>query len=291
MATRLTTRPEAFSIGILALVIAGLYVPTVAEMVRQWSSHPYAGYAMFVPAFSAVVLYTDRKRLRNAVGPGARAGYAVVALGLGLFAVGQWALGFTARGVSLVVVIAGLGLALLGTRWVTAAAFPLAYLVLMIPPPLAVFKAVTFHAQLFVAATSAGLLRLLDVPLVRDGLNLRLPQITLEVAEACNGFRFLTSLVVLMIAFSRLALDTPGRRVLLVTLAVPAAVTANVLRVTVTGLAAHLLGPEETMTFVHYWAGKGIWLVTIAVLVATGLLLRGSARSTTGSLGRREVRA
>jgi Transmembrane exosortase (Exosortase_EpsH) len=59
---------------LVVLVLTGIYAPVLADMGRAWWVHPYAGHGMFVPAFSAYILWLSRSRFRAASGRGHPAG-------------------------------------------------------------------------------------------------------------------------------------------------------------------------------------------------------------------------
>src|SRR5207244_3654782 len=80
------------------------------------------------------------------------------------------------------------------------------------------------------AIVLAGL-GLLEVPVYQSGVTIELPSMTLKVAEACNGLRFLMALLVLTAAFAQITQRTVVDRAALVVAAVPIAIVANAMRV------------------------------------------------------------
>ena len=257
-----------------ALLLAAIYVPTSAEMARAWWTHPYAGHGMFVPAFSAFVAWMDRRRLRAACSRGSWAGLPVILLGLGVLALGRWAGSVALEGVSLVVTVAGLVLWSFGARCLKAAAFPVGFLLLMVPLPRPVVDAVTLDLQLFAVGFAGAALDLLDVPFYLDGVLIRLPGITLAVAEVCNGLRFLLALLVVTIAFAQVSQRTLPRKFIVGASAIPIAILANAVRVAAVVLAVQYLGPQAASGFIHNSIAKGVWALTLIPLGVLGLVLR-----------------
>ena len=45
--------------ALVALALAGVYVPMFRQMVHAWMEDTYAGHGMFVPLFSAVIVWID----------------------------------------------------------------------------------------------------------------------------------------------------------------------------------------------------------------------------------------
>ena len=260
------------------LVLAIVYGPTLYDLVYEGWTNTYAGHVLFVPAFAALFAWANRDRLRAVATKGSPAGLAVVVAALVLLALGRWSSSLVLQTLSIVMAVAGLVLWWAGWRLLLAARASVGFLIFMIPLPLAVVDSVTLSLQRFVAWSSAAMLDLLGVPVHHEGVFLTLPQMTLEVAEVCNGLRFLMTLLVLTIAFGQVSQRTIGRKVLLAVVAVPVAILANAVRVAGIAFAAFHVGPEAASGFYHLLVGKVVWGVTIVVLVAFGLLLR---RTTT----------
>ena len=247
-----------------AVALAALYAPAVTEMLHLWRTDTYAGHGMFVPLFSAVVAWTERARLRRAAGPGHPAGAAIVLAGLGLLALGALADSVLLRGASVAVTIAGLVAWMCGLRCLGAAAFPITFLLLMTPLPRAVVGAVTLQVQLFVT--------------------IELPSMTLQVAEACNGLRFLMALLVLTAAFAQITQRTVVDKAALVVAAVPIAIVANAMRVAAIVVGVQYVGPEAARGTIHHWIGKGMWGLTLVALIGLGLLLARRSSAKVGPL-------
>ena len=262
------------------LPLAWIYAPVFTEMARIWWTHPYAGHGMFVPAFSAFLVWADWDRLREAAGRRKPAGMLVIALGLGLLALGRWAESLLVQGLSVVVVVAGMVLWGFGLPCLRAAAFPVGFLLFMVPLPQLLVDAVTLKLQLFAAGFAGMALGLLDVPFYQAGVLIELPTITLKVAEICNGLRFLTALLVLTVAFAHVSQRSLPRKLVLAVTAVPIAIVANAVRVATIAAAAHYVGPQAASGLIHTSIGKGVWALTLIPLIALGLLLRRGGGST-----------
>ena len=140
-------------LAVLSVIVA--YLPFLREIVHLWRVDPYAGHGMFVPLYSAFLLWADRHRL--GVVPRRRTpGGALVVMGaLALLAAGQWLATITLQGLSLVAAVAGLALWAHGARRLRAAAFPLAFLLFMMPLPHSIVGAFTLDLQAFAATSRA----------------------------------------------------------------------------------------------------------------------------------------
>jgi exosortase len=170
--------------------------------------------------------------------------------------------------VSFIGVLAGLVLFLAGRAQLRALAFPLAFLLLMIPLPALIFNRIAFPLQLLASRAGATALEWASVPVLREGNVLVLATTTLEVAEACSGIRSLVSLLTLAIVLGQFSLRTRWGRGALAAASVPVAIAANAGRVAGTGLAAHFWSPEAAEGFFHAFSGWIVFGVAFAVLLA-----------------------
>ncbi len=259
---------------LITLVLAVLYEPVFAGMVHVWRTDTYAGHGMFVPFFSVFLLWTARNRIRAAVGRGDPAGILLITLALGILALGRWGESILVQGLSVVIAVAGIVLLGFGKRCLRQAAFPIGFLLFMVPLPRLVVATLTRHLQLFVAGFAAAALETLGIPFHQNGLFISLSTITIEVAEVCNGLRFMMGLLVLTLAFAHVSQRTLGRKLVLVASAIPVAVLANALRIATIAIGVHYIGPEAAEGIIHNTIGKAIWALTIISLVALGLILR-----------------
>src|SRR5207237_6491746 len=140
---------------------------------------------------------------------------------------------------------------LLGWRHVRALAFPLSFLLLMIPIPAIIFNQIAFPLQLLASQFGESAMSLANVPVLREGNVIVLANTTLEVAEACSGIRSLVSLLTLAIVYGYFSDRRAGVRVAIALSAVPVAILANGLRVAGTGIAAHFYGAAAAAGFFH----------------------------------------
>jgi exosortase len=257
-----------------AVVLTVAYATTFSQLAFLWRTDPYAGHGMFVPLYSAFLVWADRHRLRKVTRRRDERGLMVMLLGLCILGLGRQVESGTLEGISVVVVAAGMVLLAFGGGFLRAVAFPVCFLVFMLPLPRAVVDVVSIHLQNLAAAFATSTIQFAGLPCYRAGIFIELPRATLAVAESCNGLRFLMALVTLTAAFAHASQRTPGRKLLLVGAAVPLAILANAVRVTVIALAAHYAGPAAAVGWIHHLIGKSVWALTLIPLLGLGLLLR-----------------
>jgi exosortase len=167
-------------------------------------------------------------------------------------------------------------------------AFPIAFLLLMIPVPAVIFNPITFPLQLLSSRFGEWTLSACQVPVLREGNVIQMANTSLEVAEACSGIRSLISLLTLGIVYGYFIEPRIWLRMALALSTVPIAIVANAIRVSGTGLAAHFYGAEAAEGFFHTFSG---WLVFIVAFVMLFVLHRVLLQLAPGKKGKTEESA
>jgi exosortase len=257
---------------LLIAVVGLLYGSVLKGLVLDWARDPDYGHGFIVPLFAGYALWHSSGRWRNLPHKSTYFGLAVILAAIALLIVGSLGAELFLSRISLLVLLAGIVLYLFGWKMLGAVAFPLGYLVLMVPLPSIIYNQVTFPLQLQASRLAADTLEAVQVPVLREGNLLILPNHTLEVVEACSGIRSLMSLIALVIAYGYLTERRLWVRIALAALIVPIAVLSNGFRVFGAGVSTYFLGPEWAEGFFHAFSG---WLIFMTALI--GMLLAHQA--------------
>ncbi len=244
----------------LVLVIGVLYASVLFRLSLDWWNDPDYGHGMLVPIFSAYVIWTSLRSYGPLPWQPARSGLAVVFVAMALLTAGFFGAELFLSRVSFLVLLAGLVLALAGRPLLTAVRFPLFYLLFMIPLPQIIYNQITFPLQLFTSRLASDCLRIVGIPVLREGNLVFVPHYSLEVAQACSGIRSLMSLVALSVAYGYFAEKRLWARIALAGFMVPVAIFCNGIRVFGSGLLGNYFGPELAEGFFHAFSG---WLIFI----------------------------
>ena len=276
LATRVS-RPELsraiIPLAILGLLILGLYHTILVRLVEHWYIDPDYSHGFLVPLMTLYFVWERRQQLFTLPVTPHKAGIGLLGLGLLMLVLGSAGAELYLQRSSLIVVIAGLVLLLLGKPYLRALAFPIAFLLFMVPLPAIVVNTIAFPLQLFAAKTAAFCLFNFGIPVLREGNVIALAGTTLEVAEACSGIRSLQALLALGTVYAYFTQSSMWKRWTLVLLSIPIAIVANAFRVSGTGILAHYWGPQAAEGFYHTFSGWLIFLVAFVLLLACGWLL------------------
>lgn len=196
-------------------------------------------------------------------------GLVIIAVAICTLIVGQMGAELFLSRFSLLLILAGLIVLLMGWPMLRATIFPWAFLVLMIPIPAIIFNQITFPLQLLASRVAAAVLPLFGVPVFREGNVINLPAMPLDVAEACSGIRSLMSLITLAIIYGYLMEKRLWVRYLLAFASVPIAIVANSVRIIGTGLLVQYWDPDKAEGYFHASWG---WLIFVISLVLLYLL-------------------
>ena len=263
---------------VLASSVAILYAPVLERLVKQWYSDPEYSHGFLVPLISGFVLWRKRELIAKTPSqPSAILGIITVFVALALLFLGSLGAELFLTRISLILIVLGLTLYFQGFPLLRALSFPIGFLLLAIPLPALIYNQIVFPLQLFASQLATGILDLTHaMPILREGNVLILPNVTLEVVEACSGIRSLMSLTTLAIGYGYLVEKSVLIRCLLAIGTVPVAVIANGTRVMVTALLSYYVDPKAAEGLTHEFSGIVIFIVaTLMMLVLHALLVRG----------------
>ena len=244
-------------------LVAALYGPVLTQMVIQWWQDPDYGDRFVVPVFVGYVLSQRRHKLRQVSLQPNNFGFPLMLGAIGLLLVGTLGAELFVSRSSLLFLLGGILLFFAGWKMLSAVAFPLAFLALMIPLPALIYNQVTFPLQLLASRLASNSLELLGIPVLREGNVLVLPNYSLEVVEACSGIRSLMSLIALAVAYGYFVEQRLWARITLVVMMLPIAVASNALRVVGTGVVTYFWGPQYAEGFFHFFQG---WLIFVSAV-------------------------
>lgn len=257
-------RRQALALLLLLAGAALVYAPVLVRLSRDWAHDDNYSHGFLVVPLAFYFTWERRARLSSAVSRPSALGLVLVLAGLAVLIAGTLGAEFFLTRISFLLVITGAVLYLLGPDHLKILAFPLSFLLLMIPIPAILFNQIAFPLQLFASRFGTAAMQACAVPVLREGNVIILANTTLEVAEACSGIRFLISLLTLGIVYGYFMDRRTSARIAIALATVPIAIVANGLRVAGTGILASFYGPEAAEGFFHTFSG---WLVFVFAFV------------------------
>ena len=252
----------------LALSFALLYRNVIAKLVYDWENDGNYSHGFLIVPLALYLAWERRDRLIAAARRPSMFGLIVVIGSLLTLIAGVLGAELFLSRTSMIGLVAGTVLFVLGWEHFKVLLFPISFLFLMVPIPAIIFNQIAFPLQLIASRFGEATLSLANIPALREGNVIMLANTTLEVAEACSGIRSLVSLLTLGIVYSYFTDHRGWVRVLVSLSTIPTAIIANGIRVAGIGIAAHYYGAEVATGFVHTFSGWVLFVVAFAILFA-----------------------
>lgn len=260
-----------FTVAVVSFAL--LYADVFRGLWRDWSLDDNYSHGFLIVPIAAYLAWERRDRLRAAAVQPSVLGLLVIIASLALLVVGILGAELFLSRVSIVGVLVGGVLFVLGWAHLRVLFFPLAFLLLMIPIPAIIFNQIAFPLQIMASQTGEAGLSALHIPVLREGNIIFLASTTLEVAQACSGIRSLVSLLTLGIVFGYFIDSRVWARTVLALTTIPIAVLSNGLRVAGIGVTANAYGPEAAEGFMHTFSGWLVFLVAFVMLLVVYRIL------------------
>ncbi len=242
-------------------------------MFTIWFSSPEYSHGVLIPLIAAFLVWQRKDRLAACEFSGSWAGVALVVLGGALFLVGHLATVFVLQQYALLLVIYGVILALTGWAVFRQLWVPLLILFFMIPLPRFVLANFSAQMQLISSEIGVWVIRLFGISVYREGNVIDLGAYKLQVAEACDGLRYLFPLMTLgfiMAYFYRAAF---WKRLLVFLSSIPITILMNSFRIGVIGVTVEHWGVRMAEGFLHEFQGWVVFMASAALMLAEMAIL------------------
>lgn len=264
-----------FSIWVL---VASLYATHMYSLYHSvWAAYDYTHAYLILPLFlwlvwrKRVVLRESMKRIEQ----GSNIfGLFILLFGISLFIFG-WRRNFVSvTTASLLPVLYGLVNYLYGAGVTRILAFPILYLIFLVPLPAGIVDSITLPMRYGVSIATAGILEFLRYPITREGLLLSIGSDELFMGQPCSGFRSLISLFSLALIYVYLSRINLQKKALMVSFIIPFALLGNLIRVLLLCIITYYFGMDAGQGFFHNFSGMVIFIIIVAGLFGMECLLR-----------------
>ena len=262
------------AVALLAVLAAGfllLLVPTVLDLSREVWQSDEQGHGPIIGAVSLWLIWKRRQAVIDApYQPANFAGSVLFVLAMLSYALGRSQQILQGEVVGLMLAAVAMLLLLRGVQGLRAVAFPLLFLVFLVPLPGVLVQAMTIPLKTAVSYAAEVLMYHAGYPIGRTGVILIVGPYQLLVADACAGLNSMFTLEALgLLYMNLLGYTSKLRNVLLAILVIPIAFVANVVRVMVLILVTYHFGDEAGQGFVHTFAGMVLFGVGLTMMLIT----------------------
>ena len=257
--------------GCLALLTL-LFIQPLTRLILYASHSDLHSHILLVPFITAYLLYIQRGRsagYRSSIaGTVTVGGIGMAALAAAIAWRGSLSINdeLALTALAFVCFIEAGGFLFLGSKWMAAAAFPVAFLIFMVPLPDAAVNWLENASMLASAEAAALYFNLAGTPLVRTGTVFELQGIVLRVAQECSGIRSSWVLFIASLLASHVFLRTRWRRLVLVAFVIPLGILRNGFRILVIGLLCVHVGPHMINSVIHRRGGPFFFALSLVPL-------------------------
>ncbi len=254
--------------GLLLIALGGLffiYRDGLQLMVKWWENEEYS-HGYMIPLVALFLLWQQINALPEATRKGSWAGFALVAIGLFLFFVGELSALYTLIQYGFLVSFTGVALAFFGTKSfrLTWAAF--IYLIFMIPLPNFLYFNLSSQLQLWSSVIGVAVIRLFGISVHLEGNVIDLGAMQLQVAEACSGLRYLFPLMSFGFLIGYLYRGPIWQRIAIFLTTIPITIFMNSFRIGVIGVTVDKWGIEMAEGFLHDFEGWIVFMGCVGIL-------------------------
>ena len=263
-------RGLAFWIAVVTIAFA----QPLIRLVLYTAQSPLDSYILLVPFVAGYFLYLQRGTCPAAYRSSVTGTVIVGSIGL-IALIARIALrerlsvndDLTLMALAYVNFVATGGFLLLGSKWMTAAAFPIAFLIFLVPLPDRAVNVLETASVLASADVAALFFKITGTPVLRDGTVFALPGIVIRVAQECSGIHSSWVLFIPSLIASHMFLKSQWRKILLVAFVIPLGIVRNAFRILVIGLLCVHIGPNMIDSPIHHQGGPIFFVLSLAPLV------------------------
>src|SRR5580692_6048672 len=185
---------------VLAVAVIAAIVPfarVLNDLYHIWNLQPEYSHGIIIPVISAFLIWRQRDELRGMPFTGSWSGVALIGAGLALRFIGGLTTMQTLEHYAFLLVVYGLVLALTGPAVFRRLWMPLLILLFAMPLPSIFGNPLSLQLQLISSTLGVWVIRAAGISVLLEGNIIDLGSYQLEVAEACNGLRYLLPLMTL----------------------------------------------------------------------------------------------
>jgi exosortase len=256
--------PLVISVLVLASCLGWALWPVLVSMTGRWNSDPRYAHGSLVPIFALALLWMRPSGMGGSKISGSSWGLVLVGLATAVQLVGGYFRVGAVEGFALLPYLAGFSLLIGGWPALKWSWPSIGFLAFMMPLPWRVENALGLPLQWVATTVSTYLLQTLGFMAFAEGNVIELNNAKIGVVEACSGLSMLMTFIALSTAVALVVKRPLLDRIVLVASAIPVALLANIIRITVTGILHDTVGGRMADSFYHDLAG---WLMIPLALV------------------------
>ncbi len=267
-------KSDIIKLALIGALVLVAYTPTIRWMIDRWTGiETYYSHGFLVLPISIFLVWMKRRELAKIAVKQSQLGWLLFGTGILIHAVSMSLKVYFSSGFSLMFVVTGLVLLFFGKEYLKKLAFPISFLLFMLPLPLVAIANIAFRLKIFAAQISTFIVRSIGVPVVRQGSMILTRHAELMVEDPCSGIRSLIALIALGALMAYLSNASKTKKAIIFVSSVPIAVGANVIRIVALTLASEMYGTEFALGKFHDVMGILVFVFAFVGLSLVNKLL------------------
>jgi exosortase len=267
---------------VFSLILICIFHDFFYQLISFSLSSHISQYRFLIPFISAYFFYTARKKIFSEATYSISLGSSVILAGLGLYLLGrEWKTQLDLNDYlcvttsSVLLIWMGGFILFYGKATLRRGLFPICFSFFLVPIPTGLTEpAIVFLQKSSVDATD-WLLRIAGIPVQKDGFVLQFSSLEIEVGEDCSGMRGGLALLVVSVVLGYLFIKAPIRKAVLILSVVPITLIKNVTRIAVISVLANYVTGEILLLKFHSYAFPFFGLAIILLAIVVRVLQKG----------------
>jgi exosortase len=268
------SRKHALFVSFIVISSLAFYRILGAAIRYSLASSDSSSHIVLIPIISIFLLFAERQRIFSITRTRSASGAGLALVGIFLYWLanrgsfpdeGNWKLFLETTSV-VMVWIAGF-LLCYGFVALRAAAFPLLFLLLMVPLPDVILDRAIYALQAGSTEISYLIFQVVGTPVSRHGFLLSVPGVTIEVAKECSSIRSSIALFITCLLAAHLYLRTFWKKLVFVILGLLLSVVKNGIRITTLTLLSVYVDPGFLSGRLHRQGGFVFFLLALLILL------------------------
>lgn len=265
---------QIYWFGILTIAYIIAYWIPLSGIVNTWATNDDYSYGYLIPVISVYLFWDMRDRLKGLVIQPEWRVFPLLLLFLMISVYGiLGSSGNISRPAVPIVFILFFafifGIGAFRRFWL-----PLSFLIFMVPLPAILDRTLGVFLKSVSSLLGGALIRLSGLSVHVSGNVIDLGVTQLQVVDACSGLRFLFPLLAIGVLYAYFFEKVRWKQFFCVVATIPIAIITNGLRIGVTGILTHYIGPEVAEGFFHDFSGWAIFMLAAVFLFAFGRIVR-----------------
>jgi len=261
--------------GILVFLFIFAYFPTLQWMWERWFERDsYYSHGILIPFLTILLIWQKRDVLKRIKVEPSPWGLRLFIAGIIIHAASLLFRVYFTSGFSMIIVLAGIILTVWGKNILKEVAFPVIFLIFMVPLPLVTVINASFQLKLLSAKMAAATLDVINIPAIQQGSYIRMSNASVVVDDVCSGLRSLIALMALGAILAYWMRSGKIKKTVLFISSIPVALIANMFRIMALATICEFWGAKYITGFVHDLLGFLVFILAFFFLSLIERLLR-----------------